>query len=245
MLTLLSVEFSKLKGSLVSLLVLLAPLLIPVFLFFRILNSKRPIPWEMVMMMGTSGWLMMLLALMVIALCVLMSQMEHANAMWSHLYSLPVPRWKIILAKILVVLILVLVMTLLVPLASLAAGHLAGLILPNKAPSGELSLLPVLKMTLRGLCASLSLIAIQLWVSLRFRSFVVPLLVGIGGVFFAVNAANSQYGVYFPWLMPTHASLASDPAAQTLAMLLGGSGGAVLFLAMLWDLGRREMTLSS
>jgi ABC-2 type transport system permease protein len=78
-----------------------------------------------------------------------------------------------------------------------------------------------------------------LWVALRFRSFVPPLVLGIAGTFAAIAATGSRQGVFFPWLMSTNV-LAADPQTQALAIALGGLGGLAALAAMLVHLGRRE-----
>ena len=80
---------------------------------------------------------------------------------------------------------------------------------------------------------------IQLWVALRFRSFVPPLILGIVGTFVAVIAAAAREGAYFPWLMPLHI-LSTEPAMQRMALAIGFAGGLATLAVMLVDLARRE-----
>ena len=87
---------------------------------------------------------------------------------------------------------------------------------------------------------SLLLIAIQLWAAFRFRSFVPPLLIGIGGAFVAVAATASKQGAFFTWLLPTNA-LASDPQRAAMAIDLGLYGGLAVALLMLLDMSRKEV----
>jgi ABC-2 type transport system permease protein len=86
---------------------------------------------------------------------------------------------------------------------------------------------------------SLLLIAIQLWAALRFRSFVPPLVIGIGGTFVAVAATASKQGAFFPWLIPTNA-LATDPEQAAMAIDIGFYGGLAAALLMLIDMSRKE-----
>lgn len=80
---------------------------------------------------------------------------------------------------------------------------------------------------------------VQLWIALRFASFVPALATGIAGTFFAVVATSAKVGVVLPWQIPVN-QLATDPARADLALAVGALGGAVAFALMLWRMGRRE-----
>ena len=84
------------------------------------------------------------------------------------------------------------------------------------------------------------LVAAQLWIALRFTSFVPALATGIGGTFFAVVASSAEIGIVLPWQIPIN-QLASDPARAQLALAIGACGGCVAFAVMLWRLSRREV----
>ena len=43
---------------------------------------------------------------------------------------------------------------------------------------------------------------IQLWVALRFRSFVVPVALGLAGTFLVIAAMGAPEAVVLPWAMP-------------------------------------------
>ena len=84
------------------------------------------------------------------------------------------------------------------------------------------------------------LVPVQLWIALRFASFVPALPTGIGGTFFAVVATSAKVGVVLPWQIPVN-QLASDPSRAGLALAIGGLGGCLALGAMLWHLSRREV----
>lgn len=241
MLSVFFVEWAKLRNSLVSLLVLLSPLLIPVFMILRVIDSDKPLPMMILLIVASAAWLTLLLPLCIIALTVLMAQMEHANSLWTHLQTLPRPRWQTFLAKAMVAACLVILMSAMVPLVSFGGLWLVGELIPAKALTGPVDWAALAGLTARATGAALLMLVIQLWVALRFKSFIPPLLVGIGGVFFAVNVAGSKYGVWFPWLMTVSASLGTDSKMQALALSLGLGGGIIALGLMLWDLSRRDM----
>lgn len=48
------------------------------------------------------------------------------------------------------------------------------------------------------------LVAVQLWIALRYASFVPVLAVGIGSTFFAVVATSAKVGAFLPWQIPVN-----------------------------------------
>lgn len=88
--------------------------------------------------------------------------------------------------------------------------------------------------------SSFLLIAIQLWAAILFRQFLIPMSIGVGGGFVAVVAQASEYGIYFPWLLPVN-MLQTDEARITIALSLGLGGGLLAFLAMIVTASRMEI----
>jgi len=84
------------------------------------------------------------------------------------------------------------------------------------------------------------MIAIQLWVALRYASFVPALAVGIGGTFFSVVATSAKQGVFFPWQMPVN-MLATELWRVQMALGLGLGLGILTMIAAVAHLGRREV----
>ncbi len=84
------------------------------------------------------------------------------------------------------------------------------------------------------------MISIQLWVALRWASFVPALAVGIGGTFFSVVATSAKQGVFFPWQMPVN-MLATEAWRVQTALGLGLGLGVVVMAAALIHLSRREV----
>jgi ABC-2 type transport system permease protein len=79
---------------------------------------------------------------------------------------------------------------------------------------------------------------LQLWVALRFSSFVPPLVFGIAGTFAAIAVTNARDGVYFPWLLAFN--MLMPPERQWIALMIGGIGGLIALIAMPLHLSRRE-----
>ena len=238
--TALAVEAFKLRRSLALLLAAVAPLLIAIFVFFNLLRLDRAAPWAMTLQSSAAIWAFFMLPMSVTALTALVAHTEHGPRAWDHLRALPFPRWHLYAAKALCVLGVVAAMSLLLSLLTTLAVEAAGLLKPAVAATGPADIAGYLLLLGRIFLAAWLLVAVQLWVALRYASFVPALAVGIGGTFFAVVATSAKIGAFLPWQIPVN-QLASDPTRAQLALALGCIGGCVAFLLMSWQLSRREV----
>ena len=238
--TALAVEAHKLRRSLALLLAAIAPLLIAAFIFFNLLRLQQAMPWAMALQSSTAIWAFFMLPMSVTALTALVAHAEHGPRSWDHLRALPLPRWHLYAAKAVCVLGVVAAMSLWLAILTLLAVDLVGTIKPAVAATGPLDTLAYLQMLGRVFLSAWLLVAVQLWIALRYASFVPALATGIGGTFFAVVATSAKIGVVLPWQIPVN-QLASDPARAQIALLLGCIGGCIAFAAMLRHLGQREV----
>ena len=236
----LAVEARKLNRSLAALLAVAAPSLIAIFVFFNMLRGKQPAPWDMWMGSASAIWAFFMLPMSVTALTALAAHMEHGPKSWDHLRALPLPRWRLYAAKAACVLAVVAAMSAAVLVMSWAAVSLAAAIKPQLTPTGIFDLAGYAATIARMFGAALLMIAIQLWVALRFASFVPALAVGIGGTFFSVVATSAKQGVFFPWQMPVN-MVATEAWRMQTALGLGLGLGAVVLVAAIVHLGRREV----
>ena len=240
MLRVLTVELRKLNRSLASALAIAAPGLIAVFTFLNILRGKTAQPWDMWMVSAAGIWAFFMLPMSVTALTALIAHMEHGPRTWDHLRALPLPRWTLYAAKILSVFLVLAAMSVGVFAFTWAAVKLAVVIKPELAPTGVFDASAYLTALGRMYLAATLVVVIQLWIALRWSSFVPGLVVGIGGTFFAVVATAAKVGVFLPWQMPVN-MLATEGWRLQTALGLGFGGGLVLLALMLWHLSRREV----
>ena len=238
--TALAVEAHKLRRSLALLLAAVAPLLIAVFVFFNLLRVDKAAPWAMTLQSSAAIWAFFMLPMSVTALTALVAHTEHGPRAWDHLRALPLPRWHLYASKAVCVLGVVAAMSVLLALLTLLAATGAGWLKPAVAATGAMDIAGYLTLLGRIFLAAWLLVAVQLWIALRYASFVPALAVGIGGTFFAVVATSAKIGVVLPWQIPVN-QLASDPARAQLALLLGCIGGCIACAAMLRHLGQREV----
>ena len=240
MFAVLSVEARKLNRSLAALLAIAAPTLIAVFGFFMLLRSDKAQPWDMWMNSAAGVWAFFMMPMSVTALTALVAHMEHGPKSWDHLRALPLPRWRLYAAKAICVLALLALMSAAVLAFSWAAVTVAGAIKPAAAATGPFHLAQYARTLTMMFGAGLLMVAIQLWIALRYASFVPGLVVGIGGTFFAVVATAAKQGVFLPWQMPVN-MLATEAWRVNTALALGGGLGLVALALMTVHLARREV----
>lgn len=238
--TALAVEVYKLRRSLALLLAVAAPVLIAVFVFFNVLRGDKGMPWETLLQTAAAIWAFFMLPMSVTALTALVAHAEHGPRTWDHLRALPIPRWHLYAAKAVCVLGVVAMMSVLLAVFVMLAVQLAGWWKPAVVAIGTPDIVGFLALLGRMFLAAWLLVAVQLWIALRYASFVPALATGIGGTFFAVVATSAKIGVVLPWQIPVN-QLASDPARMQLALGIGCIGGSVAFALMLWRLSRREV----
>ena len=238
--TALAVEAYKLRRSLALLLAAVAPLLIAVFVFFNALRLEKPMPWQMPLQSSAAIWAFFMLPMCATALAALLAQTEHGPRTWDHLRALPRPRWHFYAAKAACALGVVAGMSVLLAVLAPLAVLLVGALKPAMAATGAPDLPAFLLLLGRIFLAAWLLVAVQLWLALRYASFVPALALGIAGTFFSVVATSAKAGVAMPWQMPIN-QLASNPARADLALALGFIGGLACFALMLWRMGRQEV----
>lgn len=238
--TALAVEAYKLRRSLALLLAAVAPMLIAVFMFFNMLRFKKAMPWDMPLQSSAAIWAFFMLPMTVTALTALVASTEHGPRTWDHLRALPLPRWHLYAAKATCVLAVVVAMSIALALLTPLSAALAGWIKPSIEPTGTPDFFAYVTLLGRIFLAAWLLVAVQLWIALRYASFVPALAVGIGGTFFAVVATSAKIGALLPWQIPVN-QLAADPQRAQLALLLGFVGGCIALIAMTWHLSRHEV----
>lgn len=240
MIRLLRAEAAKLNGSLALLLMVAAPAFPGVIAALATLFGRRVPSWESTLLnFALTLWAAFLLPMTVAAFAALLGQIEHRARGWDQLYAMPLPRWQVIAAKIVTMVVAVMAMTLLMLLFT-SAGAAVGGGLRGEMPGGAIPWDQLARRVPALVAASLFLTMLLLWTSLRFASFVAPLLVGIGGVMVALAVAISgtDQADWFPWVIT---SRAMRDAGMQQAVTIGLVGAAVTAVVMVATLVRRDV----
>lgn len=233
-------EFMKLRGSLASWLCLAAPALAAIM--SAAIAARQPAsPYSGLVLNSAALWGYFVLPMSIAVLAALLAHVEHATRTWDHILALPIKRRRLYLTKALVMAVLTLAMTLaLAPMAALAGRVLAWLA-PDAAPTGQFDWSGAFALLTLQWLASLLMSALQLWVALRFRSFLAPIGLGLAGTFAVVAGMGAPELAWLPWAMPMSVLGLAD-SNEMLALAIGIGGGIVAALLMINDLAAKEAT---
>lgn len=205
----LSVEFLKIKRTLLFYLCIVSPLMITCifFMYFYteggdILAQAEGSRWLYYAKLMQTYWGIFFLPLFITLQTALLAGTEHNGKMWKLLFSQPVRKLDILWAKVVIAFIVIgISQALMLPLT--LAG---GLLLKHLNPAlGFEPVIPVAQIALLdGVVYILSFIAItmQVWVSLKWESFVTAVSFGIIATVSAIIVINSSIATYYPWTMP-------------------------------------------
>lgn len=127
--------------------------------------------------------------------CAYMWRLEHLNKNWNMIMTAPVSAASIFLSKMLVVGVQLIFIQGLFFLLYLIGGKLLGL--TSSLPS------ELFEWFTQGLIASLTISALQLYLSMRFRSFAVPIGIGLCFTFLGLGMYVLDLGMFFPYSLLT------------------------------------------
>lgn len=223
MITLILTELQKLRGSLALLVAVAAPALPGLLVMLALLSNDREASWHDTYRFALPLWALFLAPMVIAAFTALTAQIEHKGQGWDHLLALPIARWRIFAAKIVVTFAAVVAMTVLV-LGFASLGTLVGGALGPGLPREAFPWAKLVEQGALMIASITTLAAIQLWVALRFANFVVPLVVGIGGtlVALAVMITRTQQAEWFPWVLPYNTLVMPTPERYAMAGLMIG-----------------------
>lgn len=184
--------------------------------------------------------------LFIVLITTLLMQIEYKNNTWKQVLASPQPLYSILLSKFLVVQGLVILMMVIFNLIMIAIGQVIDLRYPDFKVLSYLDQLTYLcALNARTYIGSLGLAALQFWLALRFRNFIVPL--GIGLALWAISPIllfELDWVTLmdkFPYAMTIVASLKRfEPIhvwVQGLSVMY-----MIVFMVMAYvDFGRRKM----
>jgi hypothetical protein len=246
-----SSELLKLKRTLALRLAVGAPLAV-VMLTFVITSQRRGgaeagfDPLLGFAQLNLTTWTIIVLPQYAALAATLVAGIEHQHDNWKHLLALPVSRGAIFAAKWLALAGLLLVSTVALPVMIVAAAWTLRAIQPALGGAS----IPAVLVTVRSLqvfCAAGLLASIQMWVSLRWRSQIVGLALGIiaimvllGGV---ARAGLGTIVVYlYPWALPptAMARMWEVHADRLLVAAWGLAAGSIVAALGCWHLSRRD-----
>lgn len=227
------IEAQKLGRSLALGLCVLAPSLVAI-VSAMIAHRQGETGWTNLILNTFALWCFFVLPMLVATLSALLAQVEHGPRMWDHLFTLPISRQQILMAKGVMLMLMILgsAVVLCVCLIVLGAAMLDGDI--ARIPWRGLALLVALTTGAAALMA-----AIQLSVAIWIRSFIAPIGLGLAGTFVLVASMGASETAWLPWSLPMTA-FPRPGGNPELAFFAGCLGGLVLYPLAALALARRD-----
>lgn len=188
-------------------------------------------------------WTLLMLPLFVTLETGLLNNLEHGQKNWKLLYTLPIPRWAIYTAKLIVSLGVIGISMLVLVGFIFIDGKLLMLIYPGVGFEAPVPIWTILKYTGLTYLSSWLIIAIHHWVSSHWSSFVFAMGFGIVATIATVLVIESEdFGPYYPWTLPSvvEQGLVNGGIALT-PLLIGLIGGLVVSIIGCWEVTRRDV----
>jgi len=247
-------ETLKMKRTIALKMVLLAPAVIVLMILF--MASQAPFStlhlrgpkneWTALDHLSLTLWAVLMMPLYITLETALVAGLDHSENQWKSLLARPVPRWTVYVAK----LIVLMAMTAASAVVLLCGVLMDGAILPRIQPELVFGFpvpwAAILRESAQVTGFAFLALAIQHWVSLRWRSFSVAVGTGIVAMvvgYFAVMATH-QYGgwpQYFPWALPMLV-LAQRPQNVEAVLWISSAAGLAVAAAGCWEFCRRQVT---
>lgn len=217
-------------------------------------DPDQPNGWNSLMLdLVLFLWCLVGLPLFVSLETALLAALEHRENTWKHLFALPISRWTIYVAKLLIGFSLVCISSLVL---AVGTGIEGWIILAFRPDLGLTQRIPWHLIFLRSFSivpAVLLMLAVQTWVAIRWRSFTVAMGLGIGSTVIGImllrslrNIASTPhsplFASIFPWSLP-YVVLArqATPTLRETAFFVGIVGGILVSALGCWEVVRRDV----
>ena len=165
-------ELLKLKRTLAFRVIFVLPLLIALLQFLVILRTKTYARgfnlWQTHPTNSFQIWAVFMMPLLIALVTALLNGIEHSDKQWKHLFALPVPRYAVYLAKLIVAQGLILTSTLVLAVLTVIVGVAGTYLRPELANAGPVPYVWLAKQVAFVWLASWLIIAIHTWISTRW-----------------------------------------------------------------------------
>ena len=136
----LNAELLKLKRTLAFRVIFVLPFLVATLQFFIAWRTKKFAPnfniWETLPSSSMQVWAVFMLPLLITLETALLNGIEHSDRQWKHLFALPVPRYSVYFAKVIVAQGLILISTFVLAVLIVLVGVAAISLRPELANAG-------------------------------------------------------------------------------------------------------------
>lgn len=241
----LTAEALKLRRTLAVRLAVFAPIVIVLIVFGTYVERRATADGPSVLIgfaqLVLTLWTIIVFPMYTALVAALLASVEHQNETWKHLLALPVRRSTIFVAKWTVGIGLLLFSFLVLAGGVVATAEILRLMKPGWS-SSSLPTFMVFRGALVSSCAVALVFSIQMWISLRWRSFlpgIVVAVIALALMFVAIPRGLALFGSFFPWSLPAMAMAPHNPY-YLIAVWWGLLGGVLVGAIACWRLSIRE-----
>ena len=186
-------------------------------------------------------WSVLMLPLYITLETALLAGMEHGEDRWRNLLAMPVPRWSVYFAKLVIPCAMVLLSSLMLQLGCLLDGVILRRIRPVLRFPDPIPWTGAFTAAAVTLTAALLVIAIQHWVSLRLPAFAASVGFGVAATITGAIVINSgRYGPWWPWCLPAQL-LATKPEVVAHSLWYSSIGAVIVSVIGAVEFSRREI----
>jgi lantibiotic transport system permease protein len=224
-----SAEVLKLKRTLALRMAFLAPLVVAVMIFFvyhqrKGVNIAGSDLWVRLNQEIIALWALLMLPMFITLETALLGGLENSEKNWKHLFALPIPRTTIYTAKLISALALIGLSTLALFIFLMGAGLLLGVLKPDyQLAFSNIPWSQIIRPYYLTYLYAWLMIAIQIWVSVRWQSFTVALATGISATVMGYVLINSEkWGRIYPYTLPMNVLVNNGNITRALLISLIG-----------------------
>ena len=174
--------------------------------------------WNTHFMEGSQVFAAFLLPMFVILICSLIPQIEYKNNTWKQVFASPQSIGSIFFSKYVAILMMVILMLLSFDVLMVFSAVISNLVYPKyNFFNSKFDISALLIMNGRCFVALLGIIAIQYWLGLRFRNFIVPIGIGLGLLVMSSMAYSWEHVYKLPYafsMLTFISSEAKQPGLQ-------------------------------
>lgn len=194
-------EVIKTKRSASVWLSIIAAAFIPcLFVFGYCINPDRPIkqmaaaPWELHFKMGWQAMNAFIFPMYVILICTLIPQIEFKNNTWKQVFASPQSTANIYFSKFITIHMMIFFFYLLFNMFMILCGVVVNLIVEQYTfLDHSVDWQKLIRLNIKTYVSVLGISAIQYWMSLRFKSFLAPVGIGLALLVLAIIALNFNW----------------------------------------------------
>ena len=212
------IELKKIKSTASLQLALISGFFIPVIYFIYYLTKYTSLipsegvdPWEKFISEQFRNTAPFLLPILFILQTSLVAQIEHRVNGFKYIFTQPVQRWKVYLSKMITVILVLLISFISFAVLLYCSGSLVGSIHKELMfTEHPFPWIRVISFLTTVFIANLGLLAIQFWLSLRFKNFIVPIGIGMVLLVTGLIVYRAEESLYMPYSYSIHGMILAN-----------------------------------